>query len=223
MHIPENMLPASQALGWAAASGVVLARAVREYRCVEKKLPQLLPMLGILGAAVFVMSMVHIPIPFTGTSAHMIGVPLAALLVGPWLSALLALTALILQALLLGEGGLTTLGANVFAMGIAGSFTVWYVYLALRRLKLAQVPAIFLAAICGDIAVYLVSALQLVPVVPGGSAAVRYAALLLALMPVQLPIALMEGVVTAGIYSMISRQRPALMEQLGKARGQSGV
>jgi cobalt/nickel transport system permease protein len=214
------MLPAAQALGWTGLSGVFLARAVKEYRNVEKKLPQLLPLLGILGAAVFVMSMVHVPIPFTGTSAHMVGVPLAALLVAPWLSAILALTALILQALLLGEGGLSTLGANVFAMGIAGSFVVWYVYLAAKRLNLGDVTAVILATVFGDLAVYLVSALQLAPVVPGEAFLVRYGTLILAFMPIQVPIAIMEGVVTAGIYCLIVKQRPALMEQLRAARGQ---
>lgn len=214
MHIPEGMLPAVQALGWTGISGILATRAVKEYRKVEKRLPQLLPLLGILGAAVFILSSLYIPVPFTGTTAHMVGVPLAALLVGPWLGTLLALSALILQLLLLGEGGWTTLGANLFALGVTGSFTAWYIYLAAKRLRLSKTAAIFMAALCGDLAVYFVSALQLISVTPGESVLARYGVLLLAFMPLQLPVALLEGVITAGILSLVMQQRPALVERL---------
>lgn len=217
MHIPEGMLPTAQAIGWTAASGVVLAHAVRVYRNVEKKLPQLLPLMGILGAAVFVLSMLHIPVPFTGTSAHMVGVPLATLLVGPWLSTILALAVLLLQALLLGEGGLSTLGANVFAMGVAGSFTTYYVFLAAKRLRMGRPTAIILAALAGDLAVYVVSALQLAPVLPGEAIFTRFVILLFALMPLQLPVAFLEGFITLGIFNLVVQNRPTLMDELQQA------
>lgn len=220
MHIPEGMLPAAQAVGWTGASAVLLAKAVREYRKAEKKLPQLLPVLGILGAAVFVLSMLHIPVPFTGTSAHMVGVPLAALIVGPWLSAILALVALILQALLLGEGGLSTMGANVFAMGIAGSFVAWWTYRLALRLRLPGTAGYFAAALIGDLAVYVVSALQLVPVLPGEASFLsRFGVLVLAFMPLQAPVAVLEGIITAGILQMVVRLKPGLLRSLEQARG----
>lgn len=219
MHIPEGMLPLSQALGWSGASGLVLAKSVIEFKKTEKKLPQLLPLMGILGAAVFVLSMLHIPVPFTGTSAHMVGVPLAALLVGPWLSIILALSALILQALLLGEGSIGTLGANLFAMGVAGSFTAWYVFLAVRKLRLSDTAAVFTAACLGDLAVYVVSAVQLAPVFPGESLTARLSVLLLAFLPLQFPVAVLEGFVTAGIYRLVEKQRPGLIEKIKGKQG----
>lgn len=220
MHLPEGILPAAQAAGWAGASGIMLVRAVKEYRKTETKVPELLPMMGILGAAVFVMSMLHIPVPFTGTSAHMVGVPLATLLVGPWLAIILSLVALILQALLLGEGGLGPLGANVFAMGVAGSFATIAVYRSALRVRVPKPAAIFLAALIGDLAVYVVSALQLAPVFPGQTFMAQWAVLILAFLPLQLPVALLEGFITVGIMKYVTQSRPSLVKRLQQVRAE---
>ena len=73
----------------------------------------------------FVISCVPIPVPFTGTSSHPCGTGIAAVILGPAVTTVVAAIALLLQALFLGDGGLTTLGANAFAMGVVGAYAGW--------------------------------------------------------------------------------------------------
>ncbi len=128
----------------------------------------------------------------------MTGTGLAAILFGPLVTSVLAVIVLVFQALLLAHGGLTTLGANTFSMGIIGPVLTWLLYLAGRKLKVNRKASVFLAAALGDLLTYCVTSLQLAAAYPdpvGGmaSSAVRFLGVFA---PTQLPLAVVEGLLT---------------------------
>jgi cobalt/nickel transport system permease protein len=204
MHIMEGFLPAGHAAGWALASAPVVAwggwrlvRAVREN-------PEARLLLAAAGAFCLVMSALKIP-SVTGSSSHPTGVGMGAILFGPGVMTVLGSIVLLFQALLLAHGGLTTLGANVFAMAIAGPYVAFAVFRLAGTAGAPRSLAVFLAAALANIATYLVTALQLALAFPdpiGGVAAsfVKFAAIFGL---TQLPLAVIEGLVTVVVINMV--------------------
>ena len=104
-------------------------------------------LVGLVGAAVFIISCMPIPVPSAGTCSHPCGTGLAAILIGPTLTVVVTSVALLLQALFLAHGGLTTLGADIVSMGLAGAFVGYGVFHFLRRLGVSWLIAAFLAGV----------------------------------------------------------------------------
>src|SRR6266540_2675166 len=191
MHLADGILP----LGWAALwSGVA--------------------------AVVFVLSCMPIPVPMVGTCSHPCGTGLAALIVGPWLTVLVTVTALALQALFLAHGGFTTLGADVVSMGIAGAFVGWAAFHALRRAGAPLGTAAFAAGLLSDWATYAVTSLELATALHGarpvGTTAITIFA---AFLPTQIPLGILEGFLAAGAVRFLLRRRPDLLVRAGLAAG----
>ena len=127
----------------------------------------------------------------------MTGTGLGAILFGPAAVSLLGLIVLLFQVLLLAHGGLTTLGANTFSMAIAGPFLAYGVYFLCGKLRVNKKLSVFLAAALGDLFTYCVTAAQLAmahhaDTTPGGA----FAKFLLVFAPTQLPLAVIEGILT---------------------------
>lgn len=125
MHIPDGYLsPATCAVAYAVAvpfwmRGLSLVKARMRGHTV--------PMLAVVSAFCFTVMMFNLPIP-GGTTAHAVGMGVAAILLGPWAGLLSISVALAIQALFFGDGGITSFGANSFNMAIVGCFTAWAVY-----------------------------------------------------------------------------------------------
>lgn len=128
MHIPDGYLgPATcgamyavMVPAWAAASAVMRRRLRARH----------VPYVALAGACSFLVMMFNFPLP-GGTSGHAVGAVLPALVIGPWATCLAVSAALLLQALLFGDGGITTLGANCFTMATVMPVCGWLVYRAL--------------------------------------------------------------------------------------------
>ena len=125
MHIPDGFLSiATVATTYAVSAGGV-GNAVR---VANKKLGEKqVPLMGVLAAFIFAAQMLNFPVA-GGTSGHLIGAALAAILLGPWASVLIMSCVLIAQCLIFQDGGLLALGANIFNMGIVASFSGYYIY-----------------------------------------------------------------------------------------------
>src|SRR5271157_4123508 len=161
MHISEGILPPQWSALWFALAIPFIAWGLRNLRIRSKEEPHLKAMVGLVGAAVFVISCMPIPVPTAGTCSHPCGTGIAAILIGPTLTVVVASIALLFQALFLAPGGLTTLGANIVSMGVVGAFSA---YLLFRLLRMAQVPVIaaaFLAGALSDWATYAMTSLEL--------------------------------------------------------------
>ena len=125
MHIPDGFLNVATIATTYAVSAGGVGYAVKE---TNKKLGEKhIPLMGVLAAFIFAAQMLNFPIA-GGTSGHLIGAALAAILLGPWASVLIMSCVLIAQSLIFQDGGLLALGANIFNMGIIASFSGYYLY-----------------------------------------------------------------------------------------------
>jgi len=125
MHIPDGFLSiVTVAITYAvSAGGVGNAVRIANRKLGEKQVP----LMGVLAAFIFAAQMLNFPIA-GGTSGHLIGAALAAILLGPWAGVLIMSCVLIAQCLIFQDGGLLALGANIFNMGIVASFSGYYIY-----------------------------------------------------------------------------------------------
>jgi len=125
MHIPDGFLNVATVATTYAVSVGGVANAVR---IANKKLGEKqVPLMGILAAFIFAAQMLNFPVA-GGTSGHLIGAALAAILLGPWATVIIMSAVLIAQSLIFQDGGLLALGANIFNMGIVASFGAYYIY-----------------------------------------------------------------------------------------------
>src|SRR5512136_2139570 len=126
MHISEGVLPFSWAALWFAVAAPFVALGIRRLNTLSRSDPSFKPLAGLLAAVVFVISCMPVPVPTAGTCSHPCGAGIAAILVGPLVSVVISTAALLIQALFLAHGGLSTLGANIISMGVVGSFAGYF-------------------------------------------------------------------------------------------------
>jgi cobalamin biosynthesis protein CbiM/cobalt ECF transporter T component CbiQ len=193
----EGYLPPLFAAVWTAASAPAVVQSVRSTARIINENRSSLLLLGAAGGFCFVLSALKLP-SVTGSSSHPTGVGLGAILFGPWVMVLVGTIVLVFQALLLGHGGITTLGANVFSMAIVGSFVAFFTWRAARRAGLSLPVSAFLAATVSDLATYLTTSAQLAWAFPdpSGGALGSFAKFAGVFALTQLPLAVVEGVLT---------------------------
>lgn len=222
MHLPEMSLPVQWAAGWYAVSVPAVLVGMDKIKKRAKKDAAYKPLVGLLGAAVFVISLFPIPLPY-GTSSHAVGTPLAAIVLGPWVASVLSVIVLFLQTVLFAYGGLTTLGANVFAMGVAGSFAGYFIYRLARKTGVPVLVAAGVAGLIGDLAVYAVTSFQLALALHGAQPiAAVLGKFFLIFMPTQVPLALVEAILTGGVLGYIRQMRPDVFSRLKLASEKVG-
>lgn len=197
MHIMEGYLPPTFCIVWGV---ICLPFLVAGYLSIKKTLAEsrkTITIIAMAAAFIFVISSLKIP-SVTGSCSHMTGTGLGAILLGPAAVSILGLIVLIFQAILLAHGGLTTLGANTFSMAIAGPFITFGIYVLCKKLNVNRHVGIFLAATIGDLFTYCVTSIQLALAYPSptGGFALSAAKFLAVFAPTQLPLAIIEGILT---------------------------
>jgi len=222
VHISDGILSPAWVILWWIVALAFIAVGLIQIRQRSKDNPQYLPMLALMGAAVLVISVWHIPVPVTGSSSHPCGTPMAAIIVGPFPVAVISAVALFFQTFV-GHGGLTTIGANDCSMGIVGAFTGFGTWLAMRRLGFSIFIAAGMAGFIGDILTYITAAFELaVSIHP--EAVFRYIGIfMLGYLPTQLPLAIMELVFTGLVVRYIAAMRPEMMKYAGWTPAKSTV
>ena len=143
MHIMEGFLPPLWCLFWYILMIPVVAWGIIQIKKTFESAPESKALLAVSGAYMFVLSSLKMP-SVTGSCSHPCGNGLGAALFGPAATSVLAVIVLLFQAIILAHGGLTTLGANCFSMGIVGPFVAWAIYRALYKKN--STVAIFFAA-----------------------------------------------------------------------------
>jgi cobalt/nickel transport system permease protein len=201
MHITEGILPPLWAGFWFVLVAPFFIWGLQEIKRKSIEDARYKSMVALIGSAVFIISCMPVPVPFVGTCSHPCGTGLAAIIIGPAPTVVLSSVALTLQALFLAHGGLTTLGANLFSMGVAGAFTAYGVFLLAKRLRIPIFWAAFAAGIASDWATYALTSTELASALQGDHPFVNvFCTILVAFAPTQVPLGILEGVVTAIAY-----------------------
>lgn len=197
MHIMEGYLPPSYCIAWGILCLPFLAAGFFSIQNKLKANPRAITLLAMSGAFIFVISSLKIP-SVTGSCSHMTGTGLGAILFGPAAVSILGLIVLLFQAILLAHGGLTTLGANTFSMAVAGPLLTFGIYRLCRKGKVNRKVSIFLAACLGDLFTYCMTSVQLALAYPSeqGGVVLSAAKFLGVFAPTQLPLAVIEGILT---------------------------
>ncbi len=203
MHIMEGYLPPVHAALWTGVSGPLVAyglyRIKKQIRTPEEKLK-----LAAAGAFSFLLSSLKLP-SVTGSSSHATGTGAAALLYGPHPATIVGSLVLLFQALLLAHGGITTLGANIFSMAVAGPWVAYLLYRSLQGLSFPRELSLFLAAAAGDLATYAVTSLQLALAFPDATGGMlgSFIKFFSIFSVTQVPLALSEGVLTVLFFRLV--------------------
>lgn len=208
MHIPDGFLN----VGTVAATLVVSAGGVgNAVRVANKKVGEKhVPLMGILAAFIFAAQMLNFPVA-GGTSGHLIGAALAAILLGPWAAVLIMSCVLIAQSLIFQDGGLLALGANIFNMGIVASFSGYYLYRLfvsiLGKNRRSQLIGGFVGAWAS---VFLASIVCAIELAVSGTSPIQVA--LPAMAGVHALIGIGEGLITGAVLSLVLATRADLLQ-----------
>jgi cobalt/nickel transport system permease protein len=215
MHIAEGILPAGWAAIWYVIAAVFVVIGIWMIVKKRKEVRGLMPLLGITGAAIFLISIFPIPVPVSGSCSHPCGTPLGAILVGPFISTVLGALALLIQALFLAHGGISTWGANIVSMAVVGSFVGFGMFILFRRFNAPIFVAAFAAGLFGDWATYAMTSFELASALHGsGSLWSMFGTIAVAFAPTQLPLGILEGLFTGGVVAFVYQRRPELLSRL---------
>lgn len=221
MHIMEGFLAPQWAIGWGLLCVPFLIMGFLRMQQLVKLSQKNLVLLALCGAFAFVLSALKLP-SINGSCSHPTGVGLGAIMLGPWVMSVIGLLVLLFQAVLLAHGGLTTLGANTFSMGIVGPFVSWLVYKGCRRFGLSNSIAVFLGAFLGDLLTYVTTSLQLALAYPDqGSVLISLGKFMSVFAVTQLPLAVCEGLVTVVMFNMVAQYQGRQLKEL--MAGQKGA
>lgn len=215
MHIMEGFLPHPWWEIWFGISLPVVAFGIHKMNNMIKENREILPLLAVAGAFIFVLSSLKMP-SVTGSCSHPTGTGMGAIIFGPSITSVMAMIVLIYQAIFLAHGGLTTLGANIFSMGIAGPIVGYLIYKVAMKSRLNLYLAVFLAAMLADWATYVVTSIQLALAFPAASGGVlaSFEAFAAVFAITQVPLAIVEGVVTALMFKYIVQLRSDVLLKL---------
>ncbi|HCL4444868.1 TPA: energy-coupling factor ABC transporter permease [Clostridium botulinum] len=204
MHIAEGFLPPKWAALYFVLSAPFIVIGVKHIRQKTKKNKDLKMLLAVVAAYAFILSAMKIP-SVTGSCSHPTGTGLAAIIFGPFVASVVGVIVLLFQAILLAHGGITTLGANTFSMGIVGPIVSYLIYKGLKDKN--QKLAVFLAASLGDLATYTVTSLQLALSFPAktGEVMVAFAKFATIFSLTQIPLAIIEGLITIMIFEFMMK------------------
>ncbi len=214
MHIMEGYLPLSWSLFWTAVAVPFVILSYRHIAQIIKAEPKGRIHFALNTAFVFVLSALKLP-SVTGSSSHLTGTTLGTLTTGVMSMPLVGFIVLLFQALLLAHGGISTLGANIFSLAIAGPFAAYFLYRTLKGLGLGQSPAVFIAAALGSLTTYITTSFQLAIAFPDSTEGVlgSFIKFCSIFAITQVPLAIVEGIMTVLVLRLISEGQSTLSQQ----------
>lgn len=219
MHMANELLSVPVATGTLAiaAGGLALiCRKVRQVLTSDK-----LPLMGVLGAFVFAGQMVNFRLPaMPGTSGHMVGAVLLAIILGPHLGAIVISSVVIVQCLIFQDGGLLSLGCNVINMALVPSYLGYFLYRTVTAGPFSSVRAYVGAMLASIIAIEAGTVLVPVQAALSGVLAVPFSTFLITMLGVHALVGLMEGLITIAVLAYLQQVRPDVVVDVlpGKVR-----
>jgi cobalt/nickel transport system permease protein len=219
LHIPDGFLSTPVAVvGWVLAL-LFIAAAIRQTR--DQLGDRQVPLMGILAAFIFAAQAINFPIA-AGTSGHLLGGALAAILLGPWAATLIMTAVIAMQGLLFQDGGLLVMGWNILNMGVITAFVGIATYSLVRRLtggeKRSHLAAAFTGAWLSVEVAALATALQLAV---SGTSPIELG--LPAMAGVHALIGIGEGVITVGALLLLETTSRGVLVEGESAPGRRGA
>lgn len=208
MHIPDGFVsvPVAGATGLVSLAGLLIASARSQAAFGVRRAP----ILGLTTAFIFAAQMINFPVA-GGTSGHLLGGTLAAIILGsPWAGMLCIATVLIIQAVLFADGGITALGANIFNMAFVGVWVGWMLTQTLQRLFGGSQRRLPLAAgIAAGVSVVVAAIACAIELTLSGTAPIDI--VLPAMTGIHILIGIGEGLITGGVLTYLATARPDLL------------
>ncbi|MCF7972668.1 MAG: energy-coupling factor ABC transporter permease [Phycisphaerae bacterium] len=216
MHMANELLSVPVAAGTFAAAGIglgVVCNRVKQTISTDQ-----LGLMGILGAFVFAAQMINLPLPgLPGTSGHLIGAVLLAILLGPHAGALVVSSIVMVQCLLFQDGGLLALGCNIINMALVPSYLGFALYRLILhqthdtwRFNLAVMASALITVLAGAILVPMQTALSGVLTLP-------FSTFAWTMLSVHLVIGLMEGIITVAVLAYVRQIRPDILSHTSES------
>jgi cobalt/nickel transport system permease protein len=210
MHMADALIsPAVGGALWLATAGLTVYSARRlKHEADESRVP----LMGLLGAFIFAAQMINFTIPATGSSGHLGGGMILAIMLGPHAAFLTMASVLTVQALFFGDGGLLALGCNIFNLGFWPCFLAYpFIYKPIA----GQNPTsrrIFLGASLAAIAVLQLGAFSVVlETLASGVSELPFTTFVLFMQPIHLAIGIVEAFVTSAVVTFVWRARPEVL------------
>ena len=216
MHMSDALVSPPVALGAVAVSSTLIVIAARKLKNNQR--PDIIPLMGIMGAFVFAAQMINFTIPGTGSSGHLIGGILLAALLGPWSAFLTLSSILIVQCLVFADGGLLALGCNILNMAATScliGYPLFYKPIAGSSLKPWR---ILVASVVGAVGALEIGAFFVTLETEfSGITALPFSTFLKFMLPIHVVIGLVEGLATGALLIFVASYRPSLLgSELGK-------
>ena len=217
MHMADALLsPAVGTTMWAGTLGAVAYCSKKGKERIDERM---IPVMGVTGAFLFAAQMINFTIPGTGSSGHLGGGMLLAVLLGPHAAFLVMASVLTIQALFFADGGLLALGCNIWNLGVYPCFIAYpLIYRPLTRnddspgkIAIASIVSAVVALQLGAFSVVLQTALS-------GRSELPFGTFLTMMLPIHLAIGLVEGFVTAGVIGYVKAARPEILESVTQSR-----
>lgn len=213
MHMADALVsPAVGGAFWAAAAGTIAWCSARVRKDIDDRK---VPLMGVLGAFVFAAQMINFTIPATGSSGHLGGGLLLAVLLGPSAAYLTIASVLMVQALFFADGGLLALGCNIFNLGFFPAFIAYpLVYKILLGREPRQARMVTASIVAAVVALQFGSLGVVLQTVASGVSALPFKTFFLLMQPIHLGVGIVEGVVTALVVAFIYQARPDILENV---------
>jgi len=206
VHIPDGFLSAPV---WASAWAISVGGISYALNKVKDSLrDKMIPLMGIMAAFIFAAQMLNFPV-LGGTSGHLLGGVLAAVLLGPYAGAIVLAVVLIVQCIVFQDGGITALGANIFNMSIVGAVGGYYVYNILRRIIAGKKGILLGSALASWLSIVIASAVCASQLALSGTSPLQI--VLPAMIIVHAFIGIGEAIITVLVVSFVLKVRPDLI------------
>ena len=216
MHITEGALLWQWCLVWWIIAIPCILFGIYRLQKIVNADREALPLLGVTGGFIFLLSSLKLPTPF-GSSSHATGIGLSAICFGPWITSVVCAIVLSYQCLFLTHGGLSTLGANIVSMGIVGPFIGYTIYRLLKDTPVSIYTTVFLVTALSDLSTYIMTSFQLalgaIRLETGniGSSFIVY---LVIFAGPQILIAILEGIILSLVFKYIIVLKPEILIRL---------
>jgi len=211
MHMADALIsPAVGGTMWVVTAGLI-AYCARKLKQTMRD--NLVPMMGVMGAFIFAAQMINFSIPGTGSSGHLGGGLILSALLGPHAAFLVIASVLTVQALFFADGGLLSLGCNIFNLGFFPAFIAYpFIYRLIARGEHGTLRAWTAAIVAAVVGLQLGAFSVVLETKASGISELPFGTFVLLMLPIHLAIGIVEGLATAAVVAFVARARPEALD-----------